>query len=123
MVTRDAVEAHCRAVIDPCSAATGANLDIVEMGLVKSIDIRDGDVGVELRLTTPACHMVAYLVEEIEHHVGRLDAVGSVDVRTDDGTAWTSDMMSEEASRRRTRLIADREREYRDASDGEGAGV
>ncbi|MDZ7688990.1 MAG: iron-sulfur cluster assembly protein [Halobacteriales archaeon] len=50
-----------RDIVDPCSAATGSDLDIVEMGLVESVEVEDDEVIVEMRLTTPACHMVRTL--------------------------------------------------------------
>ena len=98
-----------REIVDPCSAANGSNLDIVEMGLVNSIEVTDGDVRVEMRLTTPACHMVPYFIEEIEGGVGVLSGVESVEVETDDGMEWTTDMMSEEATHKRQAVI-DRQR-------------
>lgn len=92
-------------IVDPCSAANGSNLDIVEMGLVKSVEIDKGDVRVEMRLTTPACHMVPYFIEEIESRVGALSGVESVEVETDDGMEWDTEMMSEEAKEKRQAVI------------------
>ena len=94
-----------RGIVDPCSAANGSNLDIVEMGLVKNIQVNDGDVRVEMRLTTPACHMVPYFIEEIEERVGALSGVESVEVETDDGMGWNTEMMSEEAKEKRQAVI------------------
>ena len=94
-----------RGIVDPCSAANGSNLDIVEMGLVKNIEVNDGDVRVEMRLTTPACHMVPYFIEEIEERVGALSGVESVEVETDDGMEWNTEMMSEEAKEKRQAVI------------------
>ena len=94
-----------RGIVDPCSAANGSNLDIVEMGLVKNIQVNDSDVRVEMRLTTPACHMVPYFIEEIEERVGALSGVESVEVETDDGMGWNTEMMSEEAKEKRQAVI------------------
>jgi metal-sulfur cluster biosynthetic enzyme len=94
-----------REIVDPCSAANGSNLDIVEMGLVESIEVTDGDVRVEMRLTTPACHMVPYFIKEIDERVGTLSGVESVEVETDDGMEWSKDMMSEEAKEKRQAVI------------------
>lgn len=92
-------------VVDPCSAATGSNLDIVEMGLVKSIDITGGDVHIEMRLTSPMCHMVPYFYEEVEDSVGELPLVESVTLETDAGFEWDESMMSDEAKRRRQSVL------------------
>jgi metal-sulfur cluster biosynthetic enzyme len=100
-----AVRDRLREVVDPCSAANGSNLDIVEMGLVESVEVDKGNVRVEMRLTTPACHMVPYFIDEIEEGVGTLSGVESVEVETDDGMAWTTDMMSEGAKDKRRSVI------------------
>jgi metal-sulfur cluster biosynthetic enzyme len=94
-----------RGIVDPCSAANGSNLDIVEMGLLKSVEIDDNEVRIEMRLTTPACHMVPYFIEEIEEHVGALSGIESVEVETDDGMQWNTEMMSEEAKEKRQTVI------------------
>jgi metal-sulfur cluster biosynthetic enzyme len=103
----DRVREVLREVVDPCTAATGANLDVVEMGLVDTIDASDGDVQVSFRLTTPACHMVPYFIEEIETRVDPLDGVESVTVDTDSGMEWTPELMSSSAKEKR-RAVLDR---------------
>jgi metal-sulfur cluster biosynthetic enzyme len=101
-----------RGIVDPCSAANGSNLDIVEMGMLKSVEVSDGDVRVEMRLTTPACHMVPYFIEEIEERVGALSGVESVEVETDDGMEWREEMMSEEAKEKRQAVIDKKMSQY-----------
>lgn len=119
------VEAALRAVVDPCSAANGSDLDVVEMGLVDDIQVADGHVTVDLLLTTPACDMIAYFHEAIETHVGDLEGIETVDVRTDNGFEWTETMMTDAAKRRREevrREYAERHRKkqlYRDSSERE----
>lgn len=114
MTTPEQVREALREVIDPCSVAAGSNLDIVEMGLVKSIEVSDGHVNVEMRLTTPVCHMVAYFIDEIDTHVGSLPGVDSVELRTDDGREWTEAMLSEEAKEKRQRVLDEHESRYRE---------
>lgn len=99
-------------VIDPCSAATGSKLDIVEMGLLKDIEIQDNHVGVSMRLTTPICHMVPYFIEEIERRVGALSGVDTVEVETDMGTEWSEEMMTAEAKQRRQSVLASHEARF-----------
>lgn len=105
-----------RDVADPCSAATGSNLNIVEMGLVKNIDVDEGDghAHVEMRLTTPMCHMVGYFIDQVEHHITALDAVESVDLDTDDGMEWSEELMSEEATAKRQAVLDGYEERYRE---------
>jgi len=111
------VRESLREVVDPCSAATGSNLDVVELGLVKSVDVEDGHVDVELQLTTPACTMHPYFIREIEREAGALPGVESVAVDTDDGTEWTEEMMSEAAKRRREETLDGYEARYGDAAE------
>jgi metal-sulfur cluster biosynthetic enzyme len=112
MTTVEAIREQLGEVVDPCSAATGSNLDIVEMGLVDTIDIDDGHVDVRMRLTTPTCHMVPYFVREVEERVGGLAGVDSVELETDLGMEWTEDMMSDDAKKRREELFARQAAEY-----------
>jgi len=100
------IREECREVVDPCSAATGSNLNIVEMGLIKSINITDGGhATIKLRLTTPTCNMVAYFIEEIERRVSPLSEITSVEIKPDNGFEWTEEMMSDEAKRRRQSML------------------
>lgn len=102
-----AVRDALRDVVDPCSAATGSALDIVEMGLVRSIEVEGGRVAVEIRLTTPACHMVPYFITEVSARVGALEGVEAVDVETDAGLEWTAGMMSAAATRKRAAVLGE----------------
>lgn len=112
-VDSQGVRGRLHDVVDPCSAATGSNLDIVEMGLVKSIDIAGGDVRIEMRLTSPMCHMVPYFYEEVEDRVGELPSVESVELETDAGFEWDESMMSEAAKRRRQSVLDEHASRYR----------
>jgi metal-sulfur cluster biosynthetic enzyme len=116
VTTAERVRDRLREIVDPCTAATGSNLDVVEMGLVEAVDVTDGEVTVEFRLTTPACHMVPYFIEEIESRVDPLDGVDSVTVDTDDGMEWTPDMMTEAARERRQATLDGYEAHYGEAS-------
>lgn len=102
-----------RKVVDPCSAATGSNLNIVEMGLVKSIDVAGEHVHIEMRLTSPMCHMVPYFYEEVEDRVGKLPSIESVELETDAGFEWDESMMAEEAKRRRQSVLDEHMSRYR----------
>lgn len=99
-------------VVDPCSAATGSNLDIVEMGMVASVTVDDGHVDVSIRLTTPACLMAPYFIEEARSRVGSLPGVETVAVETDDGTEWTPERLSEAAEETRGAVLDDYEDRY-----------
>lgn len=94
---------------DPCSVATGTPMGLVDMGLLERVDIGDdGDVTINLRLTSPSCYQIGYFAEEIKKLVGRLDGVRSVVVRADAGLNWLPSMMSDDAKRRRREKLAAR---------------
>lgn len=116
----DAIRSRLENVIDPCSEANGTNMDVVEMGLLKSIDVEDGQVTVDLRLTSPHCMMVPFFIQRIDEEVSELSAVESVDVTHDTGMEWRPDMISASGQRKRERsqahLRARQERAAREAS-------
>ncbi|WP_159900294.1 metal-sulfur cluster assembly factor [Salinirussus salinus] len=100
-VDRELVERRLDEVVDPCSAANGTDLGLVEMGLVADIEIESAHVTVSLRLTSPFCMQIPYFVDEVEGKVGGLDGVSSVTLETDQGMEWHQGMMADSARARR----------------------
>lgn len=87
---------------DPCSVATSNPMGLVEMGIIKHVEISDdGDVRVDLRLTSPFCEMISYLQGEAMQRIGTIDGVASCQVTRDSGLEWDHDMMSPAAQQRR----------------------
>lgn len=98
-------------IVDPCSEARGTDISIVEMGLLKRIEIEDGTVHIELRITSPSCMMVGYFIEQAQERVGGLEGVKKVTLETDAGMQWRDEMMAPEAKERRRehqQALADR---------------
>ena len=92
---------------DPCSVATGLPLGLVEMGLIKQFDISPtGDVGIELCLTAPFCHMINFFQAETTRRVGALPGVSSVELKVDNGLDWSASRMSPAARARREQVFA-----------------
>jgi metal-sulfur cluster biosynthetic enzyme len=100
-VDRELVEQRLDEVVDPCSAANGTDLGLVEMGLVADIEIESTQVNVSLRLTSPFCMQIPYFIDEVEEKVGELDGVSSVTLETDQGMEWHQGMMADSARARR----------------------
>ena len=101
----EAATARLDAIKDPCSAATGVPLGLVEMGLVKRLEIGpDGAAMVELRLTAPFCHMIAYFHREITEGLLMLPGITGITVSTDDGLDWHPELMSPAARAARARI-------------------
>jgi metal-sulfur cluster biosynthetic enzyme len=98
-------------IVDPCSEARGTDISIVEMGLLKRVEVDGGSVHVELRITSPSCMMVGYFIEQADERVGDLPGVEEVTLSTDAGLSWRDEMMAEDAKERRRehqRALADR---------------
>src|SRR5471032_1195007 len=73
---RDAVLDALRVIIDP-----DLRRDIVTLGFIKDLSLKDGDVGFAIELTTPACPVKEQLREQAIAAVRAVPGVRSVDVR------------------------------------------
>ena len=71
------VRAALAGVVDPELGA-----DIVELGMVRTIDVAGGAVIVEVALTVAACPLRDQLRADVERHVGSVPGVERVEVRT-----------------------------------------
>jgi metal-sulfur cluster biosynthetic enzyme len=105
VVAEAEVRTALRTVVDPCSIATGVPIDLLDMGLIKRIEIDGGTVLVELRLTSPICWQSMNIREAIRDAVGALPGVDTIDIPVDHGADWMPDMMAPTA---RARLRAAR---------------
>ena len=77
MTSADTVREALRAVVDPELGA-----DVVELGMVRSVEIDGGKVTVELALTIAGCPLRSQLRADVERHVGALAGVDDVEVLT-----------------------------------------
>ncbi len=87
-----AVNEALRGVIDP-----EIGLDVVELGLVYDVEVKDGAVRIELTMTTPACPMGEQIVADAETRVHRVPGVGEVEIRLVWDPPWDPSRMSEKA--------------------------
>jgi metal-sulfur cluster biosynthetic enzyme len=91
---------------DPCSVAQGVPMGLDEMGLLERVEAdADGNVEIDLRLTSPSCMMLGYFKVEAERLVGAIDGVRTVTVKSDTGLDWRPEMMSATAHRRRREAL------------------
>jgi len=74
-------------------------LDLVNLGLIYDLRVEDGDVYVQMSLTTPGCPMSDSMPEAVERALGLLPGVGRVEVDLVWEPPWDPDMMSEAAKR------------------------
>ena len=82
----DEVRSALRHVIDP-----EMGLNIVDLGLVYDIEVNDGDVEVQMTLTSPACPMGPYIVSEAKKAVQAIEGVVHAEVVLVWEPYWTSD--------------------------------
>ncbi len=105
MITQDQVTEALRRVVDPCSIATGAPIDLVDMGLLRGIVIDQTHVEIQLRLTSPLCWQATNITSAIEDAVMAIDGVEQVTCDTRSAAwEWTPDMMAPSAQARLRRL-------------------
>ena len=86
----DAVREALRQVEDP-----EAGMNIVDLGLVYGIEVADGEVRVEMTMTTAACPMADMIVDQAREAIGAAVPQGTaVDVRLVWDPPWTPDRMT-----------------------------
>ena len=91
-VGEKAVEKICQ-IYDP-----EVPVNIYELGLIYDIQVSDeGDVEIEMTLTSPNCPVAETLPVEVEEKVKIVEEVRNVKVNITFDPPWNKDMMSEEA--------------------------
>jgi metal-sulfur cluster biosynthetic enzyme len=90
-----AVMEALRSVYDPCCQERG--LSVVDMGLVRRVDLDGDQATVELLLTTGWCPFAANLVGEISERVAALPGMAGSRVEIVWDEPWTTDRLSDKA--------------------------
>ena len=103
---RDRILEELDEIKDPCSLAAGTPLGLAEMGLVRELAIdADGGVTVDLKLTSPFCHMIGFFKTEATKRIGDLAGVTSVTLTADNGLDWSPRDISPAAAARRAQHL------------------
>lgn len=76
-------------VIDP-----ELGIDIVNLGLLRSLKIENGVADVRFTVTTPACPLSSYIEDEIDTSMRRVPGVKEVNVTCEYEPAWRPEDMS-----------------------------
>ena len=74
-VTEETVMNALKDVYDP-----EIPISIVDLGLIYNVEVDNGEVAVEMTLTTPGCPMGAYLAQRAEWRIAELDGVEDVTI-------------------------------------------
>jgi len=73
-------------------------INIWDMGLVYKLEQKDnGDVYIEMTVTSPMCPVAGVLPEQAAQAVAALDGTGAVEVKIVWEPAWSLEMLSDEA--------------------------
>lgn len=75
MADKEAVLQTLKEVVDP---ELGRNL--VELNLIRDINIDNEHVSIKMTLTTPFCPLANHLVQQVREHVAEIEGVDQVDV-------------------------------------------
>jgi metal-sulfur cluster biosynthetic enzyme len=92
MAGQEEILAALRTVKDP-----ELNVNVVDLGLVYTIQTRDREVDVEMTLTTPACPAGPEILRNAVSALEKLDDVDKANVKLVMNPPWSQDRMSDEA--------------------------
>lgn len=106
----EAVRRAAAEVVDPCSAAAGCGMNLVEMGLLRGAALEGGTLRVELGLTSPGCLYAAIFAQELEDRLAGLPEVEEVVVEVQHDAAWSEDAIEPAALERLRTARRDRAR-------------
>lgn len=103
-MTLAALEARVRAALDevrdPCSVAAGVPAGIVEMGLVRSLEVSEGQDGAEVRVaigvTEPTCLMGPSFASGARERLAAVPGVATVHVELSHDLDWSPADMAPE---------------------------
>jgi metal-sulfur cluster biosynthetic enzyme len=94
-ISREQILGALREVVDP-----EIGINIVDLGLVYEIEVKDRDVRVRMTMTSPACPLSSYLEQSAEEAIrARVSEVGAVTITTVWEPVWDPSMMSPDARR------------------------
>lgn len=69
-------------------------LDLVVLGLIYDIDVRDADVKATISLTSPFCPVAGQIVEEVKQAIEAVDGVDRAEVELTFDPPWTPDRIA-----------------------------
>lgn len=73
------------------------HIDIVNLGLIYDIRVIDNDVEVDLTLTSPACPMASFIINQIDSSIKAIQDVHSVTINLVFDPPWSPEKMSDYA--------------------------
>lgn len=92
MSDQEAIVDALRTVMDP-----ELNVNIVDLGLVYTIEARDAEVDVEMTLTTPACPAGPEILRNAVAAIEKVEGVSKANVKLVMSPPWSPERMTEAA--------------------------
>jgi metal-sulfur cluster biosynthetic enzyme len=103
-VTEVEIRAALDAVVDPCSVVAGAPAGLVQMGLVRALELSESEAGATIRVrigvTEPGCLMGASFAAQARAQLEQLDGVVRVEIELDHANDWMPGDMDRDYQRR-----------------------
>ena len=92
MINQETLVTALKTVKDP-----ELNINVIDLGLVYSIQVHEDQVEVEMTLTSPACPVGPEMIRNAVAALERVDGVNKADVRLVMSPPWTPDRMTDDA--------------------------
>jgi len=74
-------------------------VNIVDLGLVYGIEVKDKKVQVKMTLTAPGCPLAGFIVKDVEKKLKAIPGVDEADVQLVWDPPWSPDRMSDNAKK------------------------
>ncbi|MCL0031066.1 metal-sulfur cluster assembly factor [Dehalococcoidia bacterium] len=74
-------------------------VNVVDLGLIYSVDVSDGDVHVEMTLTAAGCGMGPYIAQQAEWRIAEIEDIEDVQVDVVFDPPWSPDLITDEGKR------------------------
>ena len=91
MITEEEVFDLLKNIIDP-----ELNQNIVDLGLIYNVKVKDDEIYVLMTLTTPACPVGPELMEQVRFTLQTMPGIRSVDFELTFDPMWGIDMVNED---------------------------
>ncbi|MDD5067916.1 MAG: iron-sulfur cluster assembly protein [bacterium] len=95
MITQETVMNSLKNVFDP-----EIPVNIVDLGLIYGVDVKDDNVTVDMTLTASGCPMASYVSKMAEDELKKIAGIKEIKVNIVWEPPWSPDMMSEDAKKK-----------------------
>ena len=74
-------------------------VNVVDLGLIYEVQVKEGNVYVQMTLTAPGCGMGPYIAQQAEWAVSELEGVEDVNVDMVFDPPWSPDLITEDGKK------------------------